>query len=133
MSDLLVLAFQTDLTRVATFPFANDGQQPALPDHRACPRGTTSSRTTATTRRSRRRSRRSTRFHIEQFAYLLGKLKASRRATSTLLDSSMLVYGSGIGDGNRHNHDDLPILLAGKGGGTIKARPAPEVSPRTRR
>ena len=40
---------------------------------------------------------------------------------TTLLDNVMLVYGSGIGDGNRHNHDDLPILLAGKGGGTIES------------
>ena len=39
---------------------------------------------------------------------------------STLLDNVMLVYGSGIGDGNRHNHDDLPVLLLGKGGGTIE-------------
>ena len=60
------------------------------------------------------------RFHIEQFAYLLGKLKSIREGDGTLLDNSMIVYGSGIGDGNRHNHDDLPILLAGKGGGTIK-------------
>ena len=39
----------------------------------------------------------------------------------TLLDNSMIVYGAGISDGDRHNHDDLPLLLAGKGGGTIKS------------
>src|SRR5439155_2718622 len=62
------------------------------------------------------------RFHIQQFAYLLSKLRAVREADgSTLLDNCMIVYGSGNGDGNRHNHDDLPILLAGKGGGTINA------------
>jgi hypothetical protein len=38
----------------------------------------------------------------------------------TLLDNSMVLYGSGNGDGNRHNHDNLPILLVGKGGGTLK-------------
>ena len=43
-----------------------------------------------------------------------------REAEGTLLDHVMIVYGSGMGDGERHNHDDLPILLAGKGGGTIK-------------
>jgi hypothetical protein len=60
-------------------------------------------------------------FHIEQFAYLLGRLRSVKEANgTTLLDNSMLVYGSGIGDGNRHNHDDLPILLAGGGGGTIE-------------
>ncbi len=45
----------------------------------------------------------------------------------------MIAYGSGISDGNRHNHDDLPILLAGGGGGTIKPRPARQVSAGTRR
>jgi hypothetical protein len=48
-------------------------------------------------------------------------MKSVKEADGTcLLDNVMLVYGSGIGDGNRHNHDDLPILLAGKGGGTIE-------------
>jgi hypothetical protein len=60
-------------------------------------------------------------FHIEQVAYLLGRLKGIKETNgTTLLDNAMIVYGSGIGDGNRHNHDDLPILLAGKGGGTIE-------------
>jgi hypothetical protein len=60
------------------------------------------------------------RFHMQQFAYLLGKLKSIREGEGTLLDNCMICYGSGNGDGNRHNHDDLPILLVGKGGGTIK-------------
>jgi Protein of unknown function (DUF1552) len=59
-------------------------------------------------------------FHIEQVAYLLGKLKATKEGDGTLLDNCMIVYGSGISDGNRHNHNDLPILLAGKGGGSLK-------------
>jgi hypothetical protein len=59
------------------------------------------------------------RFHITQFAYLLEKLRAVKEGSGTLLDNCMIVYGSGIGDGNRHNHDNLPILLAGKGGGTL--------------
>ena len=64
------------------------------------------------------------RFHVEQFAYLLGKLKSMKEGDGTLLDHVMIVYGSGISDGDRHNHDDLPILLAGQGGGTITDRPA---------
>jgi hypothetical protein len=59
------------------------------------------------------------RFHLEQFAYLLERMKSIREGEGTLLDHSMVVYGSGIGDGNRHNHDDLPILLAGRGCGTL--------------
>src|SRR5262249_54644870 len=60
-------------------------------------------------------------FHIDQFAYLIGKMKAVKEANgSTLLDNVMVVYGSGNGDGNRHNHDDLPVLLVGKGGGSVE-------------
>ncbi len=59
------------------------------------------------------------RFHIGEVAYLLKRLKSIKEGNGTLLDSCMIVYGSGIGDGNAHNHDNLPILLAGKGGGTL--------------
>jgi hypothetical protein len=61
-------------------------------------------------------------FHAEQLAYVLGKMAAVKEANgTTLLDNTMLLYGSGNGDGNRHNHDELPILLLGKGGGTLEA------------
>ncbi len=50
----------------------------------------------------------------------MAKLKAIPEGSGTVLDSLMLVYGSGISDGDRHNHDDLPILVCGKGGGTLK-------------
>ncbi len=69
------------------------------------------------------------RFHIEQFAYLLGKLKSIKEGAGTLLDNAMIVYGSGISDGDRHNHDDLPILLCGRGGGTIKPGRHVKVTP----
>ena len=55
-----------------------------------------------------------------QRAYFLGKLKAVKEGGESLLDRCMIVYGSGISDGNRHNHDELPILVAGKGAGSIK-------------
>ena len=120
MADLLALAFQADLTRIATFVFANDGSNRSYQTTSASPRAITTCRTTAATRRSWRRSRRSTASTSTQLAYLLEKLKAVKEGDGTLLDNCMIVYGSGISDGNRHNHDDLPILLAGKGGGTIK-------------
>jgi hypothetical protein len=47
-------------------------------------------------------------------------LKGAREGGGTLLDNCLVVYGSGISDGDRHDHDDLPILLAGKGGGTVR-------------
>jgi len=58
-------------------------------------------------------------FHVTQLAYLLERLKSVREGDGTLLDHSMIAYGCGNSDGDRHNHDDLPILLAGRGGGTI--------------
>ena len=59
-------------------------------------------------------------FHTEQLAYFLKKLDAVQEGDGTLLDHSMIAYGSGNSDGNSHNHDNLPILVAGSGCGTIK-------------
>ncbi len=59
-------------------------------------------------------------FHIKQFTYLLDKLKAIRDGDGTLLDHSMIVYGSGLADGNAHQHNNLPTVLAGRGGGTLR-------------
>ena len=57
---------------------------------------------------------------MELFAYFLGRLKATPDGDGTLLDHSMVVYGSGISDGNKHTHDDLPVLLVGRGDGSLK-------------
>jgi hypothetical protein len=59
------------------------------------------------------------RYHMEQFAYFLGKLKSIPDGDGTLLDHSMIVYGSGLSDGNRHLHHDLPVLVAGRGCGVF--------------
>jgi hypothetical protein len=119
MCDLMVIAFQTDLTRVITLPFANDGSNRSykmieVPEghHDLSHHGSDPAKLTKIAKINT--------FHTDQLAYLLGRMKATKDATgTTLLDSVMLVYGSCIGDGNRHNHDDLPILLAGGGGGTV--------------
>jgi hypothetical protein len=55
-------------------------------------------------------------FHVREFAYFLSKLKSIREGSGTLLDHSMILYGSGLSDGNRHWHHDLPVVLAGRGG-----------------
>ncbi|HEV3256533.1 MAG TPA: DUF1552 domain-containing protein [Gemmataceae bacterium] len=120
MSDLLVLAFQGDVTRIATFVFANDG------DNRSyrfigVPEGHHDLSHHGGNPDKQEKLRRINRFHLSQLAHLLGKLKAVREGEGTLLDNSMIVYGSGISDGNAHNHDHLPILLAGTGGGTIRS------------
>ncbi len=118
MTDLLVLAFQTDLTRIATFVYANEGSNRSYRlinvsegHHDLSHHGNN--------RDKQDKIKQINTFHIEQFAYLLGKLKAIREGDRTLLDNCMILYGSGNGDGNRHNHDELPILLAGKGAGTL--------------
>jgi hypothetical protein len=55
--------------------------------------------------------------HMELFAGFIGKLKDTPDGDGSLLDHSMIVYGSGLSDGNRHTHEDLPVLLVGGGGG----------------
>jgi hypothetical protein len=119
MLDLLALAFQSDVTRIGTFMFANEASNRSYPflqvpdgHHDLSHHGGDGSKL--------EKLKAINRFHIEQFAYLLGKLESMREVDGSLLDHVMIVYGSGISDGDRHNHDDLPILLAGKGGGTIK-------------
>jgi len=119
MADMLVLAFQADLTRVITFPLANDGSNRPYPMI-AVPEGHHELSHHQNDAKKQEKIKRINRFHIQQLAYLLGKLKSVKEKDTTLLDQVMLVYGSGIGDGNRHNHDDLPILVAGHGGGTLK-------------
>ncbi len=120
MGDLMVLAFQTDLTRVVTFPLANDGsnKQYKLIDVAEGHHELSHHQSDA---KKLEKIKRINTFHIEQFAYIIGRMQEVKEPNgTTLLDNSMIVYGSGIGDGNRHNHDDLPILLAGKGGGSIE-------------
>lgn len=118
MMDMLVLAFQLDLTRVSTFMIARDGS-----DRRYSWLGVTEGHHTVSHHGRDKQKveaiRKIDRFHVEQLAYFLGRLKSIREGSGTLLDSSMVMLGSGIGDGDRHNHDDLPILMAGRGGGAI--------------
>ena len=119
MCDLLVLAFQTDTTRVATFPIANDGSNRPYKMIEV-PEGHHDLSHHGSDAKKLEKIKKINTFHIQQVAYLLGRMKAVKETNgTTLLDNVMMVYGSGIGDGNRHNHDDLPILLMGKGGGTI--------------
>lgn len=118
MGDLLVLAFQGDLTRISTFVFANEGSNRSY-DFIEVPEGHHELSHHGRDPKKQAKIQKINAFHVEQFAHILGRLKAIKEGEGTLLDHCMLVYGSGIGDGDRHNHNDLPILLAGRGGGTI--------------
>jgi Protein of unknown function (DUF1552) len=121
MCDLMVLSFQTDLTRVATFPFANEGSNRPYKLIEV-PEGHHDLSHHGNDAKKLAKIKKINTFHTTQLAYLVGRMKAVKEANgTTLLDNVLLLYGSGNGDGNRHNHDDLPILLLGKGGGSIDA------------
>jgi uncharacterized protein DUF1552 len=112
MFDLLTIALQTDTTRISTFMLAREGSNRSyreigvpeghhgLSHHRNDPALMDKVAAINT-------------YHMDQFAYFLTKLKQTKEGNGSLLDRTMLLYGSGISDGNRHNHDDLPVLLAG--------------------
>lgn len=119
MYDLMALGFQTDSTRIATFIIAHDGSNRPYPNL-GISEGHHNLSHHENKAEKKEKIAKINRYHIEQFAYFIGKLKSIREGEGTLLDSSMIVYGSGIGDGNAHNHDNLPVLLAGGGAGTIK-------------
>jgi hypothetical protein len=120
LGDMMVLAFQADLTRVCTFAFANEGSNRPYRDV-----GISEGHHDLSHHRRQQEKmekiQRINHFHVQQLAYVLGRLKAVKEGAGTLLDSCMIAYGSGNSDGNRHNHDDLPILLLGQGGGTLRA------------
>lgn len=118
MTDLLVLAFQGDVTRISTFMYANEGSNRPYPfieiregHHELSHHGNDAEKQAKIAKINT--------FHMTHFAYLLERLKAIPEGEGTLLDHSMIVYGSGISDGNAHNHNNLPILLAGRGNGQI--------------
>lgn len=118
MFDLLALAFQTDTTRVATFVLAHDGSNRPYP-WLGAPEGHHDLSHHGNDEAKKAKIAKINRFHVEQFAYFLGRLQSVKEGEGTLLDNCLVTYGAAISDGNRHNHDDLPVLLAGRGGGAI--------------
>lgn len=119
MYDLQAIAFQADVTRIVTMVIAREGSLRVYPEL-----GVPDPHHPLTHHRNNpefiQRVVKINRFHVEQFAYFLGKLKSIPDGDGTLLDHCLLMYGSGLGDGNRHTHENLPILLAGTGGGRIQ-------------
>ena len=118
MFDLLALSFQTDTTRIATFVLAHDGSNRPYPSL-GVPEGHHDLSHHGNDEAKKAKIAKINRFHITQFARFVEKLKATPEGDGSLLNNAMIVYGSGIGDGNAHNHDNLPVLLAGRGGGAF--------------
>lgn len=119
MYDMIVLAFQADVTRVITCVVANEGSNKPYPFVGA-PEGHHDLSHHGNDAAKKEKIRKINLFHTRQLGYLLKKLAATPEGDGTLLDHAMITYGSGNSDGNAHNHDDLPILLAGGGCGTLK-------------
>jgi hypothetical protein len=119
MGDLMVLAFQTDVTRIATFVIANEGSNKPYA-FVGVPEGHHDLSHHGNDKVKKEKIAKINTFHVTQLAYVLGRLKAVKEGDGTLLDHCMIAYGSANSDGNAHNHDNLPLLLAGKAGGTIK-------------
>jgi hypothetical protein len=118
MCDLVVLAFQTDVTRIVTFTVANEASNRPYPTidvaeghHDLSHHGNDPEK--------QAKIRRINTFHAGHLAYLLERLDGVAEGNGTLLDHAMVAYGSGINDGNKHNYENLPILLAGGGCGTL--------------
>jgi hypothetical protein len=119
MGDMMVLAFQADLTRIATFMIANEGSNRSY-DEAGVPEGHHDVSHHGGHPDKLLKKQMIDTFHIRQFAYVMNRLQSIKEGDGTLLDNCMIVYGGGISDGNAHNHNNLPILMAGKAGGALK-------------
>ncbi len=107
------------MTRICTFMIAHDGSNRSYPEA-GVPEGHHDMSHHGGDPKKQEKIRLINHFHVTQLAYLLEKLQSIHEPEGTLLENSMIVYGAGISDGNAHNHDNLPILLAGRGAGTIQ-------------
>lgn len=120
MLDLIALSFQTDTTRVSTFMFGNsvsnknfsfvdgvDGAHHSISHHQK-------------DKDKLRQYQIINQWHVEQYAYLLNKLKSIREGEHTLLDQSMVLFGSGLRDGDRHDPHNAPVVVGGRAGGRLQ-------------
>ena len=126
MSDLVTIAFQADLTRVVTLMYSREGgnrtyRSIGVPDaHHGLSHHQNDPEKMA-------RLQMIDRHHVAMLAYFLGKLRDAQDENGSLLDHSMVVYGSSLSDSNAHPHDNLPALVAGGGNGALRGGPPPAV------
>jgi hypothetical protein len=118
MCDLNILAFQTDTTRVSTYigSTPNGASYPELGFNDQHHSNTHHNNEPEKVRKIAR----ITEFNIAQFAYMVKKMHSLSEAGGTLLDNCIMMWGSGLEDGNKHTRENLPFVIAGKGGGSIK-------------
>ena len=119
MSDLIAIAFQADLTRVVTFMFSREGGNRAYPSigvpdaHHGL-----SHHQNDPVRMARLQS--IDQYHVEMFSYLLGKLRDSANDAGSILENSVVLYGSSLSDSNAHLHNNLPTVIVGGASGKLK-------------
>ncbi|WP_257451435.1 DUF1552 domain-containing protein [Archangium lipolyticum] len=118
MCDLMVLAFQCDLTRVATFMLGN-GRSDRVYDFLGLTSGHHTYSHHQHVPENHAALAKIDRWEMEQFSYLLQRMKSVQEGDATLLDNALVYFGSEVADGNSHGHSDMPVLLAGRGGGTV--------------
>lgn len=118
--DMMILAFKSDSTRVASFLIGHDGSNRSIraagvsAGHHDLSHHGNDQDTMAKVSRIDR-------FYLEEFAYFLERMRGTKDVDGqTLLHNSMVVWGSGLSDGNSHSHDDLPIIVAGQAGGKFQ-------------
>jgi len=121
LADCLALAFAGDATRVASFMLANEGSNRSYPSL-GVPEGHHELSHHGNDEAKRAKVAAIDLHHAELLAHLVARLAAVPEGEGTLLDHTLLLYGSAIGDGNRHNHDDLPLVLVGRGAGVRSGR-----------
>jgi hypothetical protein len=133
MADLMVIAWQTDMTRVITFMMAREGsnrsyREIGVPDgHHSVTHHQNDPVKIAKTQKIDEH-------HVKSFAYLVKRLNETQDGDGTLLDHTLLLYGSSIRDGNVHDHHDLPLVLVGgksvdvKGGRHLRYKPETPMS-----
>jgi Protein of unknown function (DUF1552) len=119
MYDLITIAFETDMTRVATFMLAREGGVRPYPEigvpeahHSISHHGGDPALIEKLTQIEV--------YHMQQFAYFLDRIKSTKEGTGSLLDHTAIVYGASFADPNRHDHDHCPTLLVGNAGGRLK-------------
>ncbi len=117
MCDLTILAFQTDTTRVSTYVGSrpNGASYPELgfsnQHHSQTHYGSDQEKI--------RKVAAINKFHVDRFAYMVKKMRSLKEGNGTLLDNCIMMWGSGLEDGNKHRRENLPFIIAGKGGGSI--------------
>lgn len=121
MMEMIAIAFQTDSTRIATFMYGNEVSNQNFSFVDGVTGGFHEISHHEKEAAKLRQYQIINQWHVEQFAYLCKRLAAMKEGESSVLDNSMLLLGGGIRDGNAHNPHDLPLVLAGLGGGRIDA------------